>query len=85
MCGYPITIINAGINRALSIPRKTLLDKVKSSNNAKILPFVTTHNPKYGNKFSNVKEAMNNLINDADLNPIYKNVKVIHFRRQSKT
>ena len=68
----------------MSIPRKTLLDNVKSSNNAKILPFVTTHNPNYSNKFSIVKEAMNNLINDTHLNPIYKNVKLIHSRRQSK-
>ena len=62
-CRYPNNVINTAIIKAKKIQRKALLDNIKASNNStKILPYVSTYNPNYKNKFGTIKEVLESLI-----------------------
>ena len=52
---YPSEVINAGIKRAISIPRAKLLD-VNNKETEEVLPFISTHNPKNKEVFGIIKK-----------------------------
>ena len=80
---YPLSIVNAGIQKALAIPRKDLLC-VRTKSEANITPFISTHNPKNREMFGILRNNMTILQNNQTMNKIINKTKVIKCKRQLK-
>ena len=78
---YPTEIINADIQKAMSIPRDKLLE-VKSKETEDILPFISTHNPKNKEVFGIIKHNMDVLTSDGTMSKILSETKIVNCKRQ---
>ena len=78
---YPSEVINAGIKRAISIPRAKLLD-VNNKETEEVLPFISTHNPKNKEVFGIIKNNMDILNSDATMSKILSETKIVKCKRQ---
>ena len=81
---YPTEVINAGIQKAMSIPRYKLLE-VKSKEKEDILPFISTHNPKNKEVFGIIKNNMDVLTSDETMSKILMKQKSLNAKDNSQT
>ncbi len=79
--GYPVTLIDTGIQNALSIPQSVLRQVQKRAEN-KIMPFVITHNPRNPEVWPLIQSTMTAFDANETLRKVFQNTKVIKSRRQ---
>ena len=79
--GYPITLINKGIELANSLPLN-ILRQAKVKDSKQPLAFVSTFNRRNPELFTEAYNHLNNLRMDDKLNDILNNTKVIKSKRQ---
>ena len=78
---YPIQIIEHGINRAMSLDKATLRT-VKEKYEEKIIPYVSTHNPKDPEMYKVILDHVPILKEDDKMRNILNNYKLIKSKRQ---
>ena len=81
--GYPLTLINKGIDLAESIPI-SVLRQTKEKDYNQPLAFVTTFNKCNPEIFNEAYKGLNNLRLDEKLNQILNETKIIKSKRQPK-
>ena len=79
--GYPLKLIEDGIQKAKLIPQIELR-KVKEKKNEDIIPFVFTHNPSNPNVSSLIRSTFDLMQIDRKMQKTLKNVKYIGSKRQ---
>ncbi|KAK3091940.1 hypothetical protein FSP39_023867 [Pinctada imbricata] len=80
---YPVNLIDAATNRAKEIPLPELRDKSRRNTNShKIIPFVTTHNPRNKNVFKTAKTCLPILHQSDNLRSLINQQDIINSRRQ---
>ena len=78
---YPSELIENGIKRALAINQEELR-KTITRQDEKVLPYVSTHNPKNLEFFNIIKENLPVLYEDANMKDIFSQAKIIKSKRQ---
>lgn len=82
---YPINLINDGIIKAKEIDRQDLINPILRNNKeTKILPLVTTHNPRNPNIAPVVSNLNGVLKTDEDMARVLSKFKFINSKRQPK-
>ena len=82
---YPINLINDGIMKAKGIDRQDLINPILQNNKeTKILPLVTTHNPRNPNIAPVVNHLNGVLKTDEDMARVLTKLKFINSKRQPK-
>lgn len=79
---YPITLIEAGIEKAKQIPLQ-ILRQPKSKNNEEIIPFITTYNPNNPNIFPIIKQSFNNFQYSKTMSNIFHKKKLVNSMSQA--
>ena len=81
--GYPSDLINNGFSEILQMNQLTLRTK-SIPDDAKLLPFVQTHNPRNPEVYHFLVKAFNFLITSEKYNKLFQGVKLIKSERQPK-
>lgn len=81
---YPKGIIKDGIEKSLKLDRKQLLETKQNENPKRILPLITTHNPRNTNIYPTVKNLNKILVGDQKMKKIIEQSKIINSKRQPK-
>ena len=82
-CGYPLDLINNGINKVRQIDQQ-LLRENSISEEENVLVFVQTHNPKNPNVFSEIIKSLDFLMCNPKYKNIFSNLKIIKSEKQNK-
>ena len=81
---YPKNIIKDGIKIARMLNREELINPPPRNCDSKILPFVTTHNPKNPNMTPIVQQLNHILKSDEEMKDVLQNYKFVNSKRQPK-
>ena len=81
---YPISLINAGIEKAKAIPISKLRTTVRRERNENVIPFVSTHNPHNPNIFGVIKASLPILHGTEQLKTLYPEQIMLKSKRQPK-
>ncbi|XP_062612861.1 uncharacterized protein LOC134274600 [Saccostrea cucullata] len=82
---YPMGIIEDGIKEAIKLNREYLINPTRSqTSDLKILPLVTTHNPRNKNITSTVRQLNNVLKTDEEMAKVLEKYKFINSKRQPR-
>ncbi|XP_069110165.1 uncharacterized protein [Argopecten irradians] len=79
--GYPAKLINKSINTARQIPRENLLERANTNNRKKVLPLVTTFNPRNPHFLKNIRNHSVILNSATDTSAILEKNIIVAYRR----
>ena len=82
-CGYPLDLINNGINKVRQIDQHLLREK-SISDEENVLVFVQTHNPKNPYVYSEIIKSLDFLMCNPQYKNIFSNLKIIKSEKQNK-
>ena len=78
---YPESLIDGGIAKAMDLDKNTLRT-IKNKTDDKVIPYVSTHNPKNPEIYKVIKFNLPILKEDPKMNDILSNFKIIKSKRQ---
>ena len=79
---YPLKLIEAGIEKAISIPREDLLKEKPQPISKPNLTLISTHNPHSPNLYNAVKQDLSILCRDPHMKKVLDDYQIINSKRQ---